>query len=100
MPTPKISQPEASELLNVSERTIRDAKSIMREAPQKIEAIERGEKTIHEVKREIKKSDANKKRPSFSRPHVGRELSSVGGWDTSLEALFAISSRSGGLPSA
>ena len=50
------SQPEASKLLNVSARTIRDAKSIMKEAPEKVQAIERGEKTIHQVKREIRKT--------------------------------------------
>jgi len=33
LPVDSISQPQAAELLNVSERTVRDAKLIDREAP-------------------------------------------------------------------
>lgn len=49
-----LSQNEAAEKLNVSERIVRDAKKILIEKPQEAKAIERGEKTINEVVREIK----------------------------------------------
>ena len=54
----KISQPEAAKKLNVSERTIQDAKAILRKAPEKVKDIESGKKTIHQVKREIRKKEA------------------------------------------
>lgn len=46
LPVDKVSQPEAARMLNIGERTLRDAKAILREAPEQVEAIERGEKTI------------------------------------------------------
>lgn len=49
----KISQAEAAKLLNVGESTIRAFGEIERKAPAEAKAIERGEKTIGEVKREL-----------------------------------------------
>ena len=41
LPISKISQPQAARLLNVSDRSIRDAKTILREAPEKVPMIAR-----------------------------------------------------------
>ena len=49
-----ISQPEAAKLLNVSERQVRSAAQLRREAPPEIvEQVERGEKTVHAALKEI-----------------------------------------------
>lgn len=51
-----ITQAEAAKELNVSTRQVRAAKEVLRDAPKKeIKAIERGEKTVHEVAIAIKK---------------------------------------------
>ena len=55
LPLEKVSQSNAAKLLNVSERGIRDAKEIIRKAPEKVKDIESGKKTIHQVKREMRK---------------------------------------------
>lgn len=50
-----ISTGEAAEKLNVSPRTVKRAKKILQEAPpEKVKAIESGEKTVHKVLKEIK----------------------------------------------
>jgi N6-adenosine-specific RNA methylase IME4 len=51
-----ISVAQAAEMLNVSHGTIDTAKSILRDAPEQAAAIERGEKTVSEVKRELNKA--------------------------------------------
>ena len=48
-----VSQSEAAKLLNVGERTVRDAKAILRDAPEKAAAVESGKKTICQTRREI-----------------------------------------------
>jgi len=48
------SQPEAAELLNVSERLLRDARAVRKADPEKAAEVERGEKTVTQAKREIK----------------------------------------------
>ena len=57
LPIGKISQTQAAKLLNVSDRSIRDAKSILKDAPEKVKAIEYGERTVHQVKRDIRKEE-------------------------------------------
>jgi N6-adenosine-specific RNA methylase IME4 len=53
---PKISVPQAAEMMNVSERLVRTINAIERQAPELIERIERGEMTANEANREIKKA--------------------------------------------
>lgn len=53
--TSQVSQPQAATLLNISERSVQAAKSIIKKAPDKVAAIERGEKTIHKATVEMKK---------------------------------------------
>jgi len=50
-----VTQSEISREFEVSPRSIRDGKRILREAPDKFQDIEIGKKTVHEVMREIQK---------------------------------------------
>jgi len=52
----QISQSQASEMLNVSARTVATVKAIERDAPELISKIESGEITAHEAQKEIKLS--------------------------------------------
>lgn len=54
----EISQAEAAELFNVSERTIRTVKAIEREAPERIADIESGEMTATKVYNLVKRDRA------------------------------------------
>jgi len=54
LPT-QITQQQAAQMLNVSERSIQTIKSIEREAPELLLKIEAGEMTAHEAEREEKK---------------------------------------------
>lgn len=57
----KRSEADVSEELGVSSRTVRTAKTVLKEAPkEEIAAIERGEKTVTEVARETKAKAAAK----------------------------------------
>lgn len=58
---PKISVPQAAEMMNVSERLVRTINAIERQAPELIERIERGEMTANEASREIKKASVIEK---------------------------------------
>lgn len=58
----EISQPEAAEMLNVSERTIRTVKEIDRKAPEYINKMESGEITANEAIKEIKAEIKESKR--------------------------------------
>jgi phage N-6-adenine-methyltransferase len=49
-----VSQPEAAEMLNVSERSVRDAKLIEREAPELAERVMAGEVTVHAAKEQVR----------------------------------------------
>jgi N6-adenosine-specific RNA methylase IME4 len=60
LPLDKITQPQAAKLLNVSDRIIRDAKVILKEAPEKVQSIEHGKRTVHQVKREIQREETKK----------------------------------------
>jgi N6-adenosine-specific RNA methylase IME4 len=53
LPTSTITQPEAAKLLNVSERTGRDAKVILSSAPDLAQKIEAGEMTVCQAKRKL-----------------------------------------------
>ena len=50
----EVSQSEAAERLDVSERYVNEAKKIQRESPDHFEKIKSGELTIQQVKRELK----------------------------------------------
>lgn len=71
LPT-SITQSQASEMLNVSERTVRTIKAIEREAPELIPLIEAGEMTAHEAIKDIKKekkiAENTRKKEEFSKP--------------------------------
>lgn len=61
LPITSKTQQEASEELQVSPRSVRTAKEVLRTAPAKeIKAIERGEKTVATVARETKKKAEDK----------------------------------------
>lgn len=57
-----ISQPEAAEMLNVSERMIRSVKEIERDAPELIEEIESGNLTVHKAVKKKKAEERGLKR--------------------------------------
>ena len=57
LPVSTYTQPEAAKLLSVSERSLRDAKVIMVEAPELAKQIDAGKATIHEVIKTIKKAE-------------------------------------------
>lgn len=52
---PQVSQAQAAEMLNVSDRSIRTIKDIERKAPELIEKIERGEMTANQANKEVKR---------------------------------------------
>lgn len=58
-----ISQAEAADMLNVSERSIRTAKEIIRNNPDKVQEIEQGNKTITAVRREARREEIQKNVP-------------------------------------
>lgn len=51
LPIGKISQPEAADLLNVSDRMIRAVKSVERDAPDLVPLMEAGRMSAHEAVR-------------------------------------------------
>ena len=55
LPTSAVTQPEAAKLLNVSERSLRDAKLIQREDPELAKDIDSGKLNINAAKREVKR---------------------------------------------
>jgi N6-adenosine-specific RNA methylase IME4 len=57
LPTDTMSQAVAAELLNVSDRSIRDVKRLEREAPELLPAVERGEVSLNAAVGEIKKRE-------------------------------------------
>jgi hypothetical protein len=60
----KVSQKQAAESLNISERLVRDASRVQEKAsPELIEAVERGDKTVHAAVKEMKKPQLNKEDP-------------------------------------
>lgn len=61
LPTSTRTEKEAAEELKVSPRSVRTAKEVLRDAPKKeIEAVERGEKKLGTVAREVKESKVSK----------------------------------------
>lgn len=54
---PKVSQPEAAQLLNVSERTLRTVKAIERDAPDLIPMMETGEMTASKATQVMRKRE-------------------------------------------
>lgn len=57
---PEVSQSDAATLMNVGERTLREAKAILRHAPEKAADVEAGKKSLCQVKREIVKERVRK----------------------------------------
>lgn len=51
----EISMEKAAKMLNISKRNVASAKTIMREAPEQVQAIEQGKETIAGSMRQIKK---------------------------------------------
>ncbi len=49
------SEPEAAQALSVSRRTVQSAAQVQKEAPELVPQIERGEKTLSQATREIKR---------------------------------------------
>lgn len=45
---------QAADMLNVGRRGVFEAKAILRDAPEQVAAIESGEKTVHQVRQELK----------------------------------------------
>lgn len=54
---PDITLQDAAKLLNVSRKTVVNAKAILRDNPELVPQIESGEKTIHEVQKDFKRAD-------------------------------------------
>jgi hypothetical protein len=62
---PAVTQRSAAESLNVSECSVRDAVRVRENAsPETVEAIKRGDKTIHAAVKEMKQSQLNADDPS------------------------------------
>jgi hypothetical protein len=60
-----VSQKQAAESLNVSERSVRNAVRVRESAsPEVVDAVERGDKTIHAAVKEMKKSQLNEEEDS------------------------------------
>jgi len=56
------TQPEAAAMLNVSERLVRDAKAIERDAPELAAEVTSGEKTVTQAKREMREARRDERR--------------------------------------
>ena len=54
----RISQPTAAKLLNISVRTVKDAKFVADKSPELAKQVEAGEITINAAKREVKRKEA------------------------------------------
>jgi hypothetical protein len=65
--TPKISQEDAADLLNVSPRLVATVKAVEREAPELVEKIERGEMTVHEAEKKVKQKQREQWRAELAR---------------------------------
>jgi len=75
----KLSQPEASELMNVSPRTIQTVKAVEREAPELIEQIAKGEMTAHEALKQVKKKKREEERAKIA--DEGKMVEPSEGWN-------------------
>ncbi len=64
-----ITQPEAAEMLNVSERLVQDARALRKASPELAEQVTRGEKTVTQARREVQEQ-ANAEMP---RQQLGEE---------------------------
>lgn len=53
LPDQPVTQQRAAELLNVSERLVRDAKRVIEQAPEEVAAIERGERSVSAAVKEL-----------------------------------------------
>lgn len=65
-----MSVSQAAKSMNVSERSVRSAKKVLRDAPDKVEAIEQGKESIHGVVSKIKE---NEDKRTGNKPKQGRE---------------------------
>lgn len=61
-----VSQPEAARLFNVSTRSIQSAKAIQAASPERAGAVERGEMTLNQAVREVKREEQAVKLESVS----------------------------------
>ena len=71
-----VSQPEAADLLNVSRRSVQDAKLIEQEDPELAEKVLAGEITINRAKREIQRAKSKAKLESIEMKQA-KELEGV-----------------------
>ncbi len=62
VPLETYTQSDAAQLLNVGERTVREAKTLLRESPAESASVDAGETTVTAVMRERKKKARDKKR--------------------------------------
>src|SRR6266446_470518 len=88
---PKVSQPEAADLLNVSERSLRDAKMVQEHAePELIAAVDRGEIAVSQA------AKAAKLEPEFQQKEQARDLSLE---NQTYDSMYPLTARVGGFMS-
>lgn len=63
---PYVSLEQAAEMLNVGRRTVVTVKAVEREAPELVEAIERGEMTAHEAQKKIRERERLRERQALA----------------------------------
>jgi ParB-like chromosome segregation protein Spo0J len=69
-----VTQSQAAEMLNVSERTIKTVKAVERDAPELIPLMEAGKMTAHEAMKEVKKIVKDNKGSTLDIPKEDSEL--------------------------
>jgi hypothetical protein len=69
------TQPQAAELLNVCERSVRKAKRVLREAPERAAEIERGETSVHRIEAAISNPDKAAPKPFGPATPAGKAAS-------------------------
>jgi ParB-like chromosome segregation protein Spo0J len=94
-----ISQKQAAASLNISERSVRDAARVRENAaPEVVEAVERGDKTVHAAVKEMRQSQLNADEPPSIETETEAKIKSLRRSilnntkkvKTDLDALFQI----------
>jgi hypothetical protein len=63
-----VDQPTAARMLNVSERSLRTAKEILKASPELAEEVEAGEKSLHRAQKEVRRASPAQEEDEM--PHV------------------------------
>ena len=72
LPNGKISQDQAAQMLNVSSRSVRTAKEVIKKDPEKAKEVESGKKSVSKARKEIKDKEEKHAAPKNKQAPTGR----------------------------